>query len=145
LLKKREGGRTEGARGLAARGGGRRPCRSVIDGPHSLCLIVFPTLEGELLLSLDRVQFGQGFRWGQCMFEKMQQSNLPLGCCQCCTVASFFLFDCYSLLQKKAGVIAANDGLAGGLLQGGMLLLVSRWLLIDVLQLRTLSISRTHG
>ncbi len=25
---------------------------------------VFATLEGELLRSLDRAQFGQGFRWG---------------------------------------------------------------------------------
>ena len=29
----------EGARGSAARGGGRRPCRSVIEAPHLLCLI----------------------------------------------------------------------------------------------------------
>ncbi len=58
-----------------------------------------------------------------------------------------FLFGRYrSLLQKNAGVVAANDGLEGGLLQGGMLSLVSRWLLIGVLRVRTTMLkSRTHG
>ena len=57
-----------------------------------------------------------------------------------------FLFGCYrSLLQKNAGVVAADDGLEGCLLQGGMLSLVGRWLLIGVLQVcDTLIISRTH-
>ena len=58
-----------------------------------------------------------------------------------------FLFGCYrSLLQKNAGVVAADDGLEGGLLQGGMLSLVGRWLLISILRVcATLLISRTHG
>ena len=59
---------------------------------------------------------------------------------------SFLFGRFWSLLQQNAGVIAADDGLEGGLLQGGMLSLVSRWLLIGILRVcATLLIPRTHG
>ena len=47
-------------------------------------------------------------------------------------------------LRKNTGVITAEDGLEGGLLRGGMLLL-SRWLSIVALRLRTLPISRPRA
>ncbi len=81
--------------------------------------------------------------------KNMQQSNLPsVWPRRSYTPSSFFsLFGRFwSLLQKNAGVVAADDGLEGCLLQGGMLSLVSRWLLIGVLRVcATLFISRTHG
>jgi hypothetical protein len=40
---------------------------------------VFLTLEGELLRDLDRAQFGQGFRWWQCMVRKNATIKLTFG------------------------------------------------------------------
>ena len=107
------------------------------------------TLEGELLRDFEGAQFKRCFRWWQCaVFRKMQQLNLPLvEPRRCYTPSSFFPF--WSFLEpssKNAGVVAADDVLEGGLLRGGMLSLVGRWLLIGVLRVcATFFIPRTHG
>ena len=105
-------------------------------------------LEGELLRDLDRAQFRQGLRWWQCVFRKNATIKLTFGRLAEFLYSVFFLSFLVTLgaFFKKMSVVAADDGLAGGLLQGGMLSLVGRWLLIDVLQVRTiLHKCRTHG
>ena len=57
-----------------------------------------------------------------------------------------FLVAIRAFFKKIADVVAADDGMEGALLQGGMLSLVGRWLLIGVLRVRTTLLkSRIHG